>query len=157
MQTDLLIQARKLVMIIKKRQKKRELTVEGNLLSQQTKEWKSKKTYFELARELRNLWNMKLTVMQIVIGPQSVGKKLGRVGNWKNNREHANCRIIENTQNTEKSPGDMKRLVVTQTIVKEHQLTLVWKTRKKQHKKAKNFNEYDVALYQKSNKSEYII
>ena len=33
-------------------------------------------------------------------------------------------------KNTEKSPGDLMRLFVTQTPVKDHQLTLVWKTLK---------------------------
>ena len=32
--------------------------------------------------------------------------------------------IIENGQNTDKSPGDLRRLAVTQTPVKNHQLTL---------------------------------
>ena len=33
--------------------------------------------------------------------------------------------IIENGQNTEKSPGDLRRLAITQTSVKDHQLTLI--------------------------------
>ena len=32
--------------------------------------------------------------------------------------------IIENGQNTEKSPGDLRRLAVTQSPLKDHQLTL---------------------------------
>ena len=31
-------------------------------------------------------------------------------------------------KNTEKSPGDLRRLAVTQTSLKDHQLTLMWKT-----------------------------
>ena len=31
------------------------------------------------------------------------------------NRDHPNGSIIENGQNTEKSPGDLRRLAVTQT------------------------------------------
>ena len=38
---------------------------------------------------------------------------------------HPNYNIIENGQNTEKSPGDLRRLAVTQTSVKDHQLTLM--------------------------------
>ena len=34
--------------------------------------------------------------------------------------DHPNYSIIENGQNTEKSPGDMGRLAVTQTHVKDH-------------------------------------
>ena len=33
--------------------------------------------------------------------------------------------IVENGQNTEKSPGDLRRLVIPQPPVKDHQLTLV--------------------------------
>ena len=43
------------------------------------------------------------------------------------NGDHPNY-IIEIGQNTEKSPGDLRRLAVTKTPVKDHQLTLVWKT-----------------------------
>ena len=43
-------------------------------------------------------------------------------------RPSLNNRIIENSQNTEKSPGDLRRLAVIQTPVKNHQLTLMWKT-----------------------------
>ena len=35
--------------------------------------------------------------------------------------DHPNYYIIENGQNTEKSPGDLRRLAVTQTPVKDHQ------------------------------------
>ena len=38
---------------------------------------------------------------------------------------HLNYNIIENSQNTEKSPGDLKRLAVTQTPVKDHRLKLM--------------------------------
>ena len=38
-------------------------------------------------------------------------------------REHPNNSIIENGQNTKKSPGDLRRLAVTQSPVKDHQLT----------------------------------
>ena len=56
--------------------------------------------------------------------PQKLGKRIGRDGNQKTNRDHANC-CIKIGQNTEKSPGDPRRLDVTQTLVKDHQLTLV--------------------------------
>ena len=44
--------------------------------------------------------------------------------------EHPNYSIVEICQNTEKSPGDLRRLIVIQTPMKNHRLTLVWKTRK---------------------------
>ena len=42
--------------------------------------------------------------------------------------DHPNYYIIENGQNTEKSPGDLWRLAVTQTPVKNHQLALIGET-----------------------------
>ena len=36
-------------------------------------------------------------------------------------KDHPNYSIIENDQNTGKSPGDLWRLVVTQIPVKDHQ------------------------------------
>ena len=56
--------------------------------------------------------------------------------NYRINRpsgDYPNYSIIEIGQNTEKSPGDLKRLSVTQTPVKDHQLTLYWKTIKREN------------------------
>ena len=39
--------------------------------------------------------------------------------------------ILENGKTTQQSPGDLKRLAVTLTPMKYHQLTLVWKTHEK--------------------------
>ncbi len=39
--------------------------------------------------------------------------------------DHPKYYIIENGQNIEKSPGDLRRLAVTQTLVKSHKLTLM--------------------------------
>ena len=49
-------------------------------------------------------------------------KRTGRLGNKKPSRGHSNCSIIENDQNTEKSLGDLRKLAVTQTLVKNYQL-----------------------------------
>ena len=52
-------------------------------------------------------------------------------GGLRNNRtswDYPNYNIIKISKNTAKSPGDLKRLDVTQTPVKDHQLTLMWKT-----------------------------
>ena len=50
---------------------------------------------------------------------------------WKKEGETIqNYSIAEIGQNTEKSPGNMRRLAVTQTPVENHQLTLLWKTLK---------------------------
>ena len=58
---------------------------------------------------------------------QKVNKETGGLGNMRRNGDHPNYYIIEIGQNTEKSPGDLRRLSVTQTSVKDHQLTLMGK------------------------------
>ena len=76
---------------------------------------------------------MKVTIIPIVIGAfGTVTKGLLKgledleVGGMSG--DHPNNSIIENGQNTEKSPGDLRRLAVTQSPVKDDQLTLMWKT-----------------------------
>ncbi len=44
--------------------------------------------------------------------------------------DHPNNSIVEIGQYTEKSPGYLRRLVVTPTPVVNHQLTVGWKTLK---------------------------
>ena len=61
---------------------------------------------------------------------QRLGEGAGRVGNQKMSSDHPYYSIIKIGQNTEKSPGDLRRLAVTQTPVKKHQWLLVWKTHK---------------------------
>ena len=53
---------------------------------------------------------------------------------WKNRTsgDHPNYCIIELGQNTEKSPGDLRRLVVTQTPVRNYYLMLLWKSLKRE-------------------------
>ena len=75
---------------------------------------------------------MKVTFIPIVIGAfgtvtKGLLKGLEDLEVLKTSGDHPNYSIIENTQNTEKSPRDTRRLAVTQTPVKNHQLTLMWK------------------------------
>ena len=49
----------------------------------------------------------------------------GGLGNKRTSGDHPNDSIIESGKNTEKSPGDLRRLAVTQTPVRIHRLTLV--------------------------------
>ena len=100
------------------------------------KEYKKKDKYLDLARELKKLWNMKMKIVPIVIGAfwhsdWRIIKGPGRFGSWRTRGDHPNDSIIEDGQNTEKSLGDLTRLSVTQTPVKNHQLSLMWKTLKK--------------------------
>ena len=50
----------------------------------------------------------------------NINKGTGGFGNKRTNRDHPNYYIFENGKNTEKSPGDLRRLAVTQTPVKDH-------------------------------------
>ena len=52
---------------------------------------------------------------------QMVGTGPGGLGNKRTSEHHPNCSIVEIGQNTEKSFGDLKRLAVTQTPVKNSQ------------------------------------
>ena len=63
--------------------------------------------------------------------PQKIGKRTGRLRNQRIRRDHPDYSITKIGQNTEKSPGDLRRFAVTQTAVEEHQLKLGWKTLKK--------------------------
>ena len=56
---------------------------------------------------------------------QRIGAGTGELGNKRASGDHLNYSILEIGQNTEKSHGDLRRLAVTQTPVKKHQLTLV--------------------------------
>ena len=92
------------------------------------KECEKKDKYLDLARELKKLWNMKVTIIPIVIGAfGTVTKGLLKGLEDLEVGDHPNNNIIENCHNTEKSPGDLRRLAVTQSPVKYHQLKLMWK------------------------------
>ena len=91
------------------------------------KECEKKDEYFDFARELKN---MKVTIVPIVIGAfgtitKGLLKRPGGLGSWQTGREYPNDSIAANGQNPETSPGDLRRLAVTQTPVTNHQLTLM--------------------------------
>ena len=62
---------------------------------------------------------------------QRIGAGIGGFENKKASGDHPNYNIVEISQNTKKSPGDLRRLADTQTPVENHQLMLVWKTNKR--------------------------
>ncbi len=75
------------------------------------KESEKKDKYLDLARELKKLWNMMVTIIPIVIGAfGTVTKGPGRFGSWRPSGDHPNNSIIEDGQNTEKSSGDLLSL-----------------------------------------------
>ena len=78
------------------------------------KESEKKDKYLDFARELKKLWNRKVTVIPIVIGALRINKGAGGFGNKRTSRDHPNYSIIKISQNAEKSPGDLRRLAVTQ-------------------------------------------
>ena len=119
-QTDHLIPVRRPDLIIIN--KKRESAKLSTLLSAghriNLKESEKKDKYLDLARELKNLWNMKVMIVPIVIG--ALGTITKRLLKGLEDLE-----VAKNGQNPETSPGDLRRLAVTQTPVKNHQLTLM--------------------------------
>ena len=68
---------------------------------------------------------MKVTVIAIVIGALGTVTKRLVLGNKKLSGDHPNYSIVEIDQNTEKSPGDLRKLAATQTLVRSYLLTLV--------------------------------
>ena len=71
------------------------------------KEYEKKDKYLDLARELKKLWNMKVTIIPIVIGAfatvtKGLLKGLEDLECWRTNGDHQNYCIIENDQNTGK-------------------------------------------------------
>ena len=54
-----------------------------------------------------------------------ITKGTGGLGGWRTSGDYPNYYIIENGQYTKKSPGDLRRLAVTQAPVKDHQLMLM--------------------------------
>ena len=61
---------------------------------------------------------------------QRIGKGTGRHRNQRASGNHTDYSITNIGQNTEKCPGDLIRLAVTQILARNHQLTFVWKTLK---------------------------
>ena len=47
------------------------------------------------------------------------------LGSWRTGRDYPNDSIARSGQNPEMSPGDLRKLAVTQTPVKNRQLTLM--------------------------------
>ena len=122
-QTDHLIPARKRDLLIVNKKENLpniELVVSGNHRVKKQRRQKRDK-YLDLAWGLRKLWNIRVTVIPIVIGALgAVHKDLKRglvdLPNW----DHADNSIVENSLGTEKSPAQLRRLDVSRTSVKNH-------------------------------------
>ena len=59
----------------------------------------------------RSTWN----------SPQKFRKLTGGIVDWGKNRDNPPCSAVEIGQNTEKSPGEQRRPVDTQTLLKDNQ------------------------------------
>ena len=76
---------------------------------------------------------MKMTVIPIMIdalGTVTKGLEQGLEDLELRGRVETIQTITEIGQNTEKSPGDLRRVVITQIPVRNDRLTLWWKTQK---------------------------
>ena len=86
-----------------------------------SKESEKRDTYQNLARELKMQRNITVTVIPIVIGALStVFKGLERELEELDESRPSKLWDFKIDQNTEKSPEDPRRLVVTQTPIKDH-------------------------------------
>ena len=144
-QTDHLISARRLHLIIINKRKRTCRMVNFPVLADyrvKLKESEKEDKYHDLVKELRKKKTKKTVEHESDdyincnrcswYSHQRIDTRIGGLGNKKTSEDHSNCRIIEIGQNTEKSPGNLRRLAVTQTPVKDHHLTLMWKTFKEQ-------------------------
>ena len=74
-----------------------------------------------------------MKMMELLIGwctsdnPQMINPG---TGNKRTSRDQPDYKIINIGQNTEKSLGDLRKFAITQTPVKNHQLTLEYKALK---------------------------
>ena len=51
---------------------------------------------------------------------QRIGTGTGGLGNKKTNGDHPNYSMVDNSQNTKKSPADLRRIAITHTPVKKN-------------------------------------
>ena len=82
--------------------------------------------YQKFTKYLKNLWNMKVTVITTIIGDLGTDSKYLR---WSSD-EQKNFVYRDQSAtlvgwDTKKSPRDLTRITVTQTSVENHQLKLV--------------------------------
>ena len=76
---------------------------------------------------MKKLWNMKVTIVPIVIGAFGTITQglLKGLEDLEIGERVETIQIAENSQNPETSLGDLSKLAVTKTQVKNHRLTLM--------------------------------
>ena len=87
--------------------------------------------YLIFARELKKLWNMRVTTIPIVVGalgmvPKGLERGTKRTGRFETIQTTT---LLRSARIQKTVPGDI-RFPVTQTPVKNHHLTRMWKIRK---------------------------
>ena len=128
-QTDHLISARRPDLLIINNKKKENmqncrLRCPGWPQNKTEGKWKEGISTWALLRNWKNYGTWRWQLCQRII------KGIGGLEGRRTSGDYPNYNTIENGQNTEKSPENLKRLTVTQTPVKNHQLKLMWKTLK---------------------------
>ena len=116
--TDHLISSRRINLIIINKKKRICKIVHFAVLADhriKLKECEKKDKYRDLARELKKMWNMKVTIVPTVISALGTITK-GLLKGLEDLEVSGRVEIIQ-----EKSPGDLRRLAVTKTPVKNHQ------------------------------------
>ena len=98
----------------KKKRREARQTTEKKL-----KEIEKRNRYLDLAREHKKVWNMRVTVIRVVIGTLGTATKGLEMA-----LEDLEMRRQAETIKTKKILGDLRRLTVTQTPMKNHQLIL---------------------------------
>ena len=87
----------------------------------------------DLAREMKKTMELVSDAnfnWRDIYSHRMIGIETGELGNKKTSGEHPNNSIVDIGQNTEKSPGDLRRHSVNQIPVENYQRTLVGKTLK---------------------------
>ena len=70
-------------------------------------------------------WRGQLYQLWFWYSNKRIIKRPGRLGSWWTGRDYPNDSTVENSQNPETSPEDLRRFAVIQTPVKIYQLTLM--------------------------------
>ena len=94
------------------------------------KEYSKRDKYLDFSRELKNLWNMKVAVIGIVIGAlETVPKDLVMgMEKLEIGRRAETIQTKRLLRLARKSLRDLRKFAIPQIPVKVHQLTLVGKT-----------------------------
>ena len=152
-QTDHLISPRRLSLIIINNEKKRTCKILNFAVDYRIKlkESEKKYKYLNLVREVRkkleheNDGDSSCNLISWY-SHKRIDARTGGLGKKRTSGDHPNYCIIEINQNTKKSPIDLRRFFIIQIPVKDHLLTLIWKTL--------NYNDFSGQIKKNSERFE---